>query len=876
MSNCNCKHGSNGTATVCPECDILQMARNNYFTGKLLVERDFTDEQRYTMGKLRRHNQRLHGWGVACGLKVKEHPNPACQAQYVVVEPGTAIDCCGREILLQCEEYFDFVSVFLANWKKQNGVNSQPDANTHTLQICVSYRECSTEQVPAIFDDCSAGGGSCQPNRILEGHTLDVLIDPTDSNPDPQGVSLEWEFTKNIANAVRLAEDEDSKRLYVLTSATSGGASNSALYVIDTQHYALMASATFANSTGLDVVVDSSGSYIYVAVQPTAAGAAPQLNVYAAAGDFTTTVNQVSVGAATDSTLRLLPYPATEGSVLAYGKAAGFVGMAGLNAAGPSQVVTAFPLTPLSAVLSETTNYGYVATTGSNSITVFQVGGEAVVVTPTTIALPAAAQPASLAIRSTKAGEILAALDVTGKTLYFATIPSAGPALATVLTQTVATFAYAPIQVLLSPGGRWAYVLEQDATGNAYVQAVDEHAVANNKTAVLGAAVAVGVNAQSEALAQNGRHLYVPYINTAQPNQGGVAIVDIMQADCGDIFKCLIEGCPDCAQGNCVVLATITGYVYQSKVTSSMIHNLRGRRLLPSTDLIAKAVQCLIESTPATGPAGPQGPPGTPGTNGATWYEGNGAPAAVIGNNNDFYLNTAAGAGDVYQKQAGGWVKVGNIEGPAGTNGTNGTNGVGITAVNPNFVPCSVPGAASLTPNPTGLTLNLTIPGCCNTSLVGIKSVSWGSNGSTTTPLSDLLKPGLGIAFAADVESSDLTTNSIALLIPIINGPLTTWAEAELRIIPGNFSTLGDAASPFTAAGPGNVNGVRFAVVSAEQLGNASTVRVVVKGDFIRDASANHYAIDGDHLPPWLPARATGDGIEGGTFESWLGFIAGQ
>jgi hypothetical protein len=62
MGNCNCKNGTNGTATTCSECDILQLARNNYFTGKLLVERGFADEQRYTMGKLRRHNQRLHGW----------------------------------------------------------------------------------------------------------------------------------------------------------------------------------------------------------------------------------------------------------------------------------------------------------------------------------------------------------------------------------------------------------------------------------------------------------------------------------------------------------------------------------------------------------------------------------------------------------------------------------------------------------------------------------------------------------------------------------------------------------------------------------------------------------------------------------------------
>ena len=76
--------------THCVDCELPQMERNHYFTGKLLVERDFTDEQRYTMGKLRRHDLRLHGHGVVCGLKVTAHPNPSCQHRYVVVSPGTA------------------------------------------------------------------------------------------------------------------------------------------------------------------------------------------------------------------------------------------------------------------------------------------------------------------------------------------------------------------------------------------------------------------------------------------------------------------------------------------------------------------------------------------------------------------------------------------------------------------------------------------------------------------------------------------------------------------------------------------------------------------------------------------------------------------
>src|SRR5450631_4258743 len=78
----------------CPDCDLPPFTRNHYFTGKLLVERDFSDEQRYYVDKLRHHEQRLHGWGVVCGLKVDQHENPGCRDRFVCVEPGTAVDCC--------------------------------------------------------------------------------------------------------------------------------------------------------------------------------------------------------------------------------------------------------------------------------------------------------------------------------------------------------------------------------------------------------------------------------------------------------------------------------------------------------------------------------------------------------------------------------------------------------------------------------------------------------------------------------------------------------------------------------------------------------------------------------------------------------------
>src|SRR5579859_802345 len=151
---------------ACNDCDDSinsQLARNNYFTGKMLVERDFTDEQHYHMGKQRRHARYLHGFGSVCGLKVKQHPNDNCRHQYVVIEPGTAIDCCGRELLVTQNEYFDFAAK-IAEKKVDLGTQA------HTLQICLRYSACAAEQVPVLFDDCASGDTFTQPNRIIDGY----------------------------------------------------------------------------------------------------------------------------------------------------------------------------------------------------------------------------------------------------------------------------------------------------------------------------------------------------------------------------------------------------------------------------------------------------------------------------------------------------------------------------------------------------------------------------------------------------------------------------------------------------------------------------------------------------------------------------------
>jgi hypothetical protein len=59
-----------------------------------------------------------------------------------------------------------------------------------------------------------------------------------------------------------------------------------------------------------------------------------------------------------------------------------------------------------------------------------------------------------------------------------------------------------------------------------------------------------------------------------------------------------------------------------------------------------------------------RGDTGLPGPSGSVWYNGSGVPLVITGENGDYYLNTDNS--DVYEKQSGSWVLIGNIRGEQG------------------------------------------------------------------------------------------------------------------------------------------------------------------------------------------------------------------
>jgi hypothetical protein len=86
----------------------------------------------------------------------------ACRDRYVCVEPGTAVDCCGHDIHLRELECIDLQAI-----PAVKALIDKHDATAHN-EVCIRYRECPTEDIPVLYDECGCDDVRCAPNRVLE------------------------------------------------------------------------------------------------------------------------------------------------------------------------------------------------------------------------------------------------------------------------------------------------------------------------------------------------------------------------------------------------------------------------------------------------------------------------------------------------------------------------------------------------------------------------------------------------------------------------------------------------------------------------------------------------------------------------------------
>jgi hypothetical protein len=607
------------------DCKPHALARNHYFTGKLLVERDFRDEQWYFREKIRLHHQRLHGTGVVCGLEIRQHPNADCQDRLVVLHPGSAVDCCGHDILVVDQEVFDITSV-----PEIQALIQANDADTHELEFCLKWRECPTEEVPVLYDECGCGDTQCAPNRILESFELTVNVDPPARPAHLHAPRSDWDASINIAHPTAVVLDEANQRLFV-----AAGSGNATLYQVDTQHLLIEASLPL-NQPVLDLAISPDGHTLYVAASPSGSSGSPQLLVFQpdASGGLklpppsTVTLNSSDTAIALSVT--------RDGRLMAVAPVTGNLWL--LPAGVPTSGTTLNPTSSGARSAASFSSDGNTAWFGGGAATLVNValGPGPLVPVPVTISGPPSVSADVVAVVSSGSGpDKLAVLDKGGKALNL--VDTSGNLIAS------AALSDTPVSLLITQDGGYAIVMSGQA-----LQAVDLGALANGASHPTSAAFMLSPTIGRAAITTSARRLFVPFTGSGAA-AGAVAVIDVFDTDCRDAL--CGHPCPGCDAADCLVLARVSNWKVGFKLedlqdppASPATDEAAGiaridnsvRTVLASTQALTRALLCLMDhasggiagpagSPGPTGPAGPVGPAGLAGPIGPA------GPAGAIG-----------------------------------------------------------------------------------------------------------------------------------------------------------------------------------------------------------------------------------------------------
>jgi hypothetical protein len=260
----------------CDVCGLYAIPRNNYFDGKLITARHLEIESDFVRGIHRRHNSFLHGVGTVCGLFVHQHPDPNCQRQYVVVEPGLALDCCGHEIVVGERRMVD-VAKLIADAMAEQGrkPNGLRQGENLTVRIQLAYRETGKDPVPALLDDCDTGNAEecdliAEDYEVLVSAAINEIATPVENVLEPK---LEWKQTLTVGLPQNAVVDRELERLYVAETDDQGGY----LRIYHTQTHLLINRAQVLAAEEKDrgikaIALSRGGGRIYLAVPPSADG----------------------------------------------------------------------------------------------------------------------------------------------------------------------------------------------------------------------------------------------------------------------------------------------------------------------------------------------------------------------------------------------------------------------------------------------------------------------------------------------------------------------------------------------------------------------------------------------------------------------------
>ncbi len=623
-----------GPACNCDDCCPRPFTRNHYFTFKLLVERDFSFVQWYFRVKIRLHHQRVLGTGVVCGLDIRQYPNANCQNQLVILEPGSAIDCCGHDILVAEKDTFDFTKSPEVAALIKNG-----DTLTHSLDFVLSWRECPTEEIPVLYDECGCDDTQCAPNRIMESFALDVLVDRPAPTPPVVTPKFTWNNSISIAHAAAVALDETNKRIYVGV----GDASSATIYQVGTDHMVIETSYALGQG-GRSIAIAPDGETLYIGAAPATSGNPPELWIFTpdAGGGISAGPARKAPLTGAGSTDQLAMTVAGDGRLLVVDTTSGAAFLFPAGVPDPSTPTATFSLgaTTTAGVFSsdgKTAWFGQPGTTTLNSVDL-----TAATPTPTAMTVTGISADGLALVSSGSGQDKLAVIDQPATSLHLVT-PGTTP---TVVSTPLAT---QPQSVIVANGGGLAIVTEAPtggATNPGNIQAVNLLALQNGTANPVTAAFPVGQNLHTPVLTQSATILYAPFSGeSTQADSGAVAIINLSPIDCRDAL--LGGDCPACTPPDGLLLARVENWQVGNKLEDntttpgpgiSIIDN-SVRTILASTQAITQALLCLMNDANAgvqatQNPSGPSTPP-TPltGIQAVSWIENGGTVTLQQSNN---------------------------------------------------------------------------------------------------------------------------------------------------------------------------------------------------------------------------------------------------
>lgn len=652
----------------CLPCGLHQPQRNRYFEGKLLLEADFIGEQDYHRGHRQLHNSLLHGTGTVCGLKVIQHPSPGCRREFMVVEPGMALDCCGQEIIVPARTLVRVRETL----DDDPGLAERLDGTRH---LYVGIRRCDTgaEPVPAILPGCEGEEGAARFGRIAEG--FEVVLSaraPSEVTPVevPTRPKLVWEHTLVLGGQLpRGVHLNDAEGLVqVAADADAGGAH---LHVYDDGTHDLV-SLLEGPARITDTASSREARLLLAAGESFGEGEAATNGVALwRAAEITTDARPAGVLPLDGDAARIAVSPlsgslfvldlvAPERAVLAsYSAEALEAWLAdGAPAETPPEPIQRLELDhgfgagddpalrgaamlrfshdgrflALAAPAAEGAHRCYLI-----DVSVFNAGGMT-------------QEGARIDGIEEDADVVALAWSLDDAFLYLLTREAVETEHAVVLRYALTgdgnqverrgrgvSLTGTPRDLAVAPTETGAYVLLAGGDGVSRCTTVDMERV----KAVTGEepeqlelsadAVRIDGDGRSMSLAVNGGRLYVTAADAEAeglPDRGLVAVIDVIEDDCSVHIDRLVDGCTACeSEGeHTVILGHLPFYVAgetprmmdaaEAGDDDVAIDNLTYRQIVPSAATLREVIECMLARGIAEGPPGPRGDPGLDGADG--------------------------------------------------------------------------------------------------------------------------------------------------------------------------------------------------------------------------------------------------------------------